>query len=97
MITETSPYADLIGNGASCLMQASCQSLPSGLRVMLFGTMQGSFLDDSTSCFELLLEPSAIETIFQQGSAPAIESMSQSGGERPSTEEKFSAPCYSQP
>lgn len=66
---------------APCLMQASCQSLFSGLRVMLSGTMQGSFLDDSTSCFELLLEPSALEVVLQHRSAPGRDSTSHGGGE----------------
>ena len=43
------------------------------------GTVQGSCLDDSTSCFELILEPSSIEVLLQQGSAPAVSSTSQKG------------------
>ncbi len=62
-------------------MQASCQNLASGLRVMLSGNVQGSFLDDSTSCFELLLEPSALEVVLQQKSAPIRDSASQNGVE----------------
>ena len=60
-------------------MQATCHSLSSGLRLMLAGEMQGSFLDNSTSCFELILEPSAIEIVLQLGAAPATASMSQDG------------------
>ena len=48
---------------------------------MLSGNVQGSFLDDSTSCFELLLEPSALEVVLQQKSAPIRDSASQNGVE----------------
>lgn len=62
-------------------MQASCQSLPSGLRVALSGTAQGSFLDDSTSCYELLLEPSALEVVLEHRPSSAGESMNRNGRE----------------
>lgn len=60
-------------------MQASCNSLSSTLRVTLSGTVQGSFLDDSTSCFELLLEPSAMEIVLHSATAPARDGMFEEG------------------
>ena len=62
-------------------MQASCQSLPSGVRAMLSGIVQGSFLDDSMSCLELLLEPSALEVVLQHRPSLAGESTNRNSRE----------------
>jgi len=58
-------------------MQVSCQSFLPCQTISMNGTVQGSCLDDSTSCFELILEPSSIEVLLQHGSAPAMSSTSQ--------------------
>jgi len=59
------------------LMQVSCQISQPCQTILMAGTVQGSCLDDSTSCFELILEPSSIEVLLQHGSAPAMSSTSQ--------------------
>ena len=69
----------VLAYSASCPLQASCHSLPSGLKALVSGTVQGSFLDDSTSCFELLLEPSAVEVVVHHITVPAGERMSEDG------------------
>lgn len=48
-------------------MQVSCKLFSCGQALSVSGTMQGSCLDDATSCNELILEPSAIEVLLQQG------------------------------
>jgi hypothetical protein len=51
----------------SCSVQVSCKASLCGQALSVSGTVQGSCLDDATSCNELILEPSAIELLLQRG------------------------------